>query len=353
MISRSKEEFYEMKKVSFNLPAKTVECFFHAAFTVLRDNFSADRTIFVTDRNVFTLHRQKFEGYRTIVIEAGESFKKQSTIDDILKQLVEWEVNKLDTLIGVGGGVITDLAGFAASIYKRGISLVLVPTTLLAMIDAALGGKNGIDIGPYKNMAGTIYQPQSIWYDFSFLDSLPAEEWRNGMAEMIKHACIADEGMFQFLEALDLHKIMTDPALISDLVERNVGIKMDIVIKDEFDRADRQLLNFGHTIGHAIEKLMDIPHGHAVSIGMVSACALSEKAAGLQFDAAARVVRILALYGLPVDVETDVANVFEVLKKDKKRTGGNINFVFMDRIGNAFAREVPVDFIHENLIDIL
>lgn len=342
-----------MKRVCYSLPGKNVECLFYSDFSILREQFPPETTVFLTDRNVMAAHGGRFAGYRTIVIEAGEPYKQQATIDEVLKKLVDWEVNKQDTLIGVGGGVITDLAGFAASIYKRGIPLVLVPTSLLAMIDAALGGKNGIDIGHYKNMAGTVYQPQAIWYDFSFLDSLPLDEWRNGMAEMIKHACIADEGMFSFLESLNLHKIVDDRALIADLVERNVGIKMDIVTKDEFDRADRQLLNFGHTIGHAIEKIMHMPHGHAVSIGMVSACALSEKAADLHFGDAARIVALLASYGLPVDTETDIEKVFEVLKKDKKRSGNFINFVFIDKIGHAFTKEIPVSFIREHLSNIL
>ncbi|RYG29963.1 MAG: 3-dehydroquinate synthase, partial [Chitinophagaceae bacterium] len=296
MISNTDTDSRQTKTVPYSLTGKSVECVFYAPFAELQKQFPAETTVFFTDRNIFSLHPEKFEGYRTIVIDAGEEHKQQRTIDEVLIKLVDWEINKQDTLVGIGGGVITDLAGFAASIYKRGIGLVLVPTSLLAMIDAALGGKNGVDLGTYKNMVGTVYQPTKIWYDFNFLNTLPPEEWKNGMAEMIKHACIADEGMFCFLESLDLHKMISDKSLTADLVERNVGIKMDIVVRDEFDKADRQLLNFGHTIGHAIEKLMDIPHGHAVSIGMVSACALSEKAAGLHFADAARVVKLLAAY---------------------------------------------------------
>ena len=146
---------------------------------------------------------------------------------------------------------------------------------------------------------------------------------------------------------------MEEKGLAADLVERNVAIKMDIVTHDELDKADRQLLNFGHTIGHAIEKLMNIPHGHAVSIGMVSACTLSEKVANLHFDEAAKIVKLLARYQLPVDIETDIDRVFDVLKKDKKRTGDQINFVFLERIGNAYAKKIPVDYIRENLKNVL
>ena len=353
MISHKNSPVPEMKVVSYAFPAKKVDCIFHASMQDLKEKFDPATTVFLTDKNIAAAHPQKLEGYRTITIEPGEKFKQQSTIDAVIRQLIDWEINKEDTLVGIGGGVISDLAGYAASIYKRGMNLVLVPTSLLAMIDASLGGKNGVDVGAYKNMAGTIYQPVSIWYDFDFLNTLPVEEWKNGMAEMIKHACIADEGMFEFLESLNLHRIMDDPALVADLVERNVGIKMDIVTRDEFDMHDRQLLNFGHTIGHAIEKLLDLPHGHAVSIGMVSACALSEKAANLDFEEAAKIVSILAQYQLPVDIETDIDKVFEALRKDKKRSGNDINFVLINKIGSAFAKKIPVEFIRQNLKNLL
>lgn len=179
MISQKNNIVHEMKKVSFAFPGKSVDCMFHAPFPLLREQFPAGSTVFITDKNILNAHREKFNGYRTIAIEAGEAIKQQSTIDEIILQLLEWEVNKQDTLVGIGGGVVTDLAGFAASIYKRGMELVLVPTSLLAMIDAALGGKNGIDVGPYKNMAGTVHQPSSVWYDFDFLATLPVIEWRD------------------------------------------------------------------------------------------------------------------------------------------------------------------------------
>jgi 3-dehydroquinate synthase len=293
------------------------------------------------------------KGYGLIIIDSGEATKKQSTVDRIIRELLEMEVDKQTLIIGIGGGVVTDIAGYAASIFKRGTRLALVPTTVLGMVDAAIGGKNGVDLGIYKNMVGTVYQPDIILYDYSFLNTLPVKEWINGFAEIIKHACIKDKLLFNILERYTLHSIQADITLISTLIEQNVSIKMDIVTADEYEKADRKLLNFGHTIGHAIENLHKLPHGFAVSIGMVAACNLSEKINGLHFQDAERVVKLLSRYHLPVDIETDYNKVYEVLKMDKKREGENMQFVLLNKIGEAEAKPVSMQYLKDNLINLL
>jgi 3-dehydroquinate synthase len=184
-------------------------------------------------------------------------------------------------------------------------------------------------------MVGTILQPEFIFYDYSFLQTLPVKEWINGFAEIIKHACIKDALLFSVLEKYSLHDYQADKTLIADLVEKNTEIKSQIVTQDELENGERKLLNFGHTIGHAIENFHAIPHGHAVSIGIVAACNLSEQLNGLPFKDAGRIVKLLARYHLPVDIETDHEKIFEILKMDKKRKNDGIQFILLNRIGKA------------------
>jgi 3-dehydroquinate synthase len=342
-----------MRKAVHTFSGKTVESFFDASFSDIVQYSNAAKIIIITDANVYEQHKEKFAGYVVITIPAGEENKTQQTTDFVIENLLEQEADKQTLIIGVGGGMVTDMAGYAASIYKRGTRLGLVPTSVLGMVDAAIGGKNGVNIGLYKNMVGTVFQPEFILYDYSFLDTLPVKEWINGFAEIIKHACIKDKMLFSMLERYTLHQIQADKTLIADLIEKNAAIKMEVVMADEYEKADRKLLNFGHTIGHAIENLHKLPHGHAVSIGMVAACNLSEKMNGLHFQEAQRVVKLLAQYHLPVDIETDHTQVFKVLKRDKKREDNSMHFVFLNSIGEAEARKVPLDYLQETLKSIL
>ncbi len=342
-----------MKVLTYNFSGKQLHCLFDAAFNDIDRFCNKQNSFIITDEVVYNLHRQKFDGYKVICIKPGENNKNQQTVDKIIEQLLQLEADKQSWIIGVGGGVVTDIAGYTASIYKRGVQLGLVPTTILGMVDAALGGKNGVDVGVYKNMVGTIYQPEFVLFDSSFLETLPVIEWVNGFAEIIKHACIKDALLFSALERYDLHQIQADKTLMADIIEQNVAIKMEIVTTDEFEKADRKLLNFGHTFGHAIENLHSIPHGQAVSIGIVAACNLSEKINQLHFEDAQRVVKLLAKYHLPVDIETDHSKVFEVLKLDKKRANDQMHFVLLNKIGEAEAKPVSMKFIEEQIKTIL
>ncbi len=342
-----------MRTKIFTLSNRNTTCYFDADFSTFRKEADCANVILITDENVFEHHNSRFNGYDVITIPPGEKMKTQETVDRIIGQLLEIEVDKDCMIVGIGGGVVTDIAGYVASIYKRGTRLALVPTTILGMVDAALGGKNGVDVGFYKNMIGTVYQPEIIFFDYSFLQSLPVKEWVNGFAEIIKHACIADKTLFAMLERYNLHQFQSDISLLASLIERNVEIKMGIVQRDEYENADRRLLNFGHTVGHAIENLHHLDHGHAVSIGMVAACNLSEKINDLHFSDGARVIKLLAHYHLPVDIETDHEEVFNVLKMDKKRQGEVLHFVLLNSIGDAEARPVNISYLKENLNLIL
>jgi 3-dehydroquinate synthase len=342
-----------MHKSEYTFSQKTVACYFDADFSGLGELIKDANIVIITDDAVFDLHTEKLSAYPVIKFAAGEENKSQATVDHIIGELISLGAHKNTFLVGIGGGVVTDIAGYVAAVYMRGIRFGLVPTSILAMVDAAIGGKNGIDVGVYKNLVGTILQPEFIFYDYSFLQTLPVKEWVNGFAEIIKHACIKDALLFAVLEKYSLHEYQTDKTLIADLIEKNVEIKFQIVTNDEFEKGERKLLNFGHTVGHAIENLHSIPHGHAVSIGMVAACNLSEKINGFHFDDAAKIVRLLNQYHLPVDVETDHARVFEVLKMDKKRTGNGLHFILLKNIGKAEIRYISLADLEKHFKEIV
>lgn len=298
--------------------------------------------VVITDEHVFALHQQKFEGIPTIVIKAGEQHKQQATINDIVQQLIALEIDRNCFIIGVGGGVVTDMAGYVASIYMRGVKFGFVPTTILAMVDAAIGGKNGIDVGLYKNLVGTINQPHFLLYDYSFLQTLPQAEWINGFAEIIKHACIKDEALFDWLNHQSLQFFQKNTAALAVLIDQNVAIKSTIVIQDEFENGDRKLLNFGHTLGHAIENVYQLPHGHAVSIGMVMACTISEEINNFSSAEKDKVIALLQKYNLPTTFNFDKAAIWHLLKMDKKRKSESINFILLNTIGEAIIKPISL-----------
>jgi len=342
-----------MHTSEYTFSQKTVTCYFDADFSAIKDLLQDAWTVIITDENLYELHAEKLAGYRVIKIAAGEEYKNQFTVDSIIEELILMGAGKSTFLVGVGGGVVTDITGYVASIYMRGIKFGLIPTSVLSMVDAAIGGKNGIDVGVYKNMVGTILQPEFIFYDYTFLETLPVKEWVNGFAEIIKHACIKDELLFKVLEKYSLHEYQADRTLIADLIEKNVEIKTSVVTNDEFEKGERKLLNFGHTIGHAIENLHGMPHGHAVSIGMIAACNLSVQLNNFHADDAAKIVRLLARYHLPVDVETDHARVFEVLKMDKKRQGDGVQFILLNKIGNAEIKYISLTELEKHFKEIV
>ncbi|WP_018612468.1 3-dehydroquinate synthase [Segetibacter koreensis] len=339
-----------MIKKSFSFSSANVTYYINAEFAYLEKLVSKEQAVIVTDENIFAKHQKKLKGWKTIVIKAGEQYKVQATVDDIIQQLIDLGADRKTTLVGVGGGVITDITGYVAGVFMRGIKCGFVPTSILAMVDASIGGKNGIDVGVYKNMVGLIRQPSFLLYDFSLLKSLPKEEWINGFAEVIKHACIKDAAMFTQLENNKLSFFQKDFAALAKLIQRNALIKTKVVIGDEFENGERKLLNFGHTLAHAIENLYHIPHGHAVSIGMGAACKISEQITG--FKDTERVIQVLKTYGLPPQFEFDKAETFRILKSDKKKDNQSINYILLNKIGKGTIVPLPFTEI-ETLINQL
>ena len=339
-----------MKQVNYKFSNSSTAYYFDSSFSHLKKIVDQKHSVIITDENVFNAHSRKFNGWNTIVLKAGEENKIQATADAIIEQLIEMEADRKTMLIGAGGGVITDLTGYVASVYMRGISFGFVPTSLLGMVDASVGGKNGIDVAIYKNMVGTIRQPSFILHDMTFLGTLPKKEWENGFTEIIKHACIKDAAMFREPEANSSKKYQSDKKLTGDLVRHNAVIKTKVVQQDEFEKADRRLLNFGHTLGHALENQYELMHGHAVAIGMTYAAVISENILG--FKDANRVTNLLLQYGLPTFIAFEKQKVFQVMKMDKKREKKEMNYVLLEKIGKGIVRAIPVKQL-ENIINEL
>ena len=334
-----------MQKKSYRFLSREVDYYFGADFSLLGKLSDQDNTIIITDEHIASLHARKLKGWKKIVIKAGEAFKTQATVDHAIDQLITLDADRKTFLVGVGGGVITDLTGYIASIYMRGLKFGFVPTSLLAMVDASIGGKNGIDVGVYKNLVGLIRQPEFLLFDISFLRTLPKKEWINGFAEIIKHAAIKDSRLFSELEKNSLSDYQKDKAALSRLIRRNVLIKTAIVQKDEFESGERRLLNFGHTLGHAIENLYELSHGQSVAIGMVAASFLSEQFS--QFKETARIVGVLHKYGLPSTTDINAKKVFDILKMDKKKERKSMNYILLKKIGQAIVKPIAIDQLEE------
>ncbi len=333
----------QVKKVRFS--RQETVFYFDAAFSQLKKIAPQKTTVLVTDEHLVAAQAKIFKGWNTIVLKAGEETKVQPTVDRIIQQLIGMHADRTWTLVGVGGGVITDLTGYAASIFLRGIRFGFVPTTLLAMVDASVGGKNGIDVGVYKNLVGTINQPQFLLYDVNLLKTLPEDEWRNGFAEIIKHAAILDAPMFKELDQRELAHFQKSKTALQKLVQRNAALKAKVVKADEFEKDKRRLLNFGHTLGHAVEKQYELMHGEAVAVGMAFAAKLSAEMLG--FKSADKLLGVIDKYGLPTTAGYNKQKVFDVLVSDKKREGEQMNFILLEKIGKAVVKKIPLPEIYK------
>jgi len=272
-----------------------------------------------------------------IEIEPGEINKTIDTCAGVWSTLSDGDADRKSLIINLGGGVVTDLGGFVASTFKRGIKFINVPTSLLSMVDASVGGKTGVDLGVLKNQIGVINFSEMVLIDTHFLDTLPQNEMRSGLAEMLKHGLIQDESYWNNMCNLSQHSL----ADLDQLIYESVIIKKNVVIQDPNENGLRKTLNFGHTIGHAIEsyflssdKKTTLLHGEAIAIGMVLACYISNKLTGFPLEKLNSITTILSkIYGKIEFLDQDYEPIIELLKFDKKNTHGNINFVLLEDIG--------------------
>ncbi len=340
------------------MPAETFDVQFSGATTrymfgdsirFIEEITHGKRLIFITDENVASVHSAFWNGKNKIVIPAGEGSKNFTLVQSVFEQLIALETDRKTVLLGVGGGVVTDFTGFVASTYMRGVAFGFIPTSLLAMVDASIGGKNGVNVGLHKNMMGNIRQPSFLAFDTKWLSTLPREEWSNGFAEIIKYGCIFSAPLFDQLSARDLNYYLENEAELASIVRQCVLFKNHTVIRDEFETNERKLLNFGHTLAHPIESVYGLAHGKAVAIGMVFACRLSEMVNGLDTSVAKILENTLVKYELPHSFDYDVSRIVEILKMDKKKSGSAIEYILLNQLGEGVISKLERTYIENAL----
>jgi 3-dehydroquinate synthase len=305
------------------------------------------KPIIITDANVGKLFALDSMAAEVITIGTGEEIKTLDTVQDIYAQLLSIQADRSSFIVGIGGGIVCDIAGFVASTFLRGVRFGFVATTLLAQVDASVGGKNGVNFEGYKNMVGLFHQPEFVICDPELLKTLPQKEISGGLAEIVKHAAIADAELFAYLEQHYEDVLALDSDAIQKLVLASVTIKSSVVSRDETEKGERRKLNFGHTFGHAIEKVSGIPHGEAVSRGMAIAAALSVKKGLLTADEDKRIRALLNNLKLPTHFASETQAVVNAITKDKKREGNRIHFVLLNGIGSAIVDKITLEELED------
>jgi 3-dehydroquinate synthase len=300
------------------------------------------KTVIITDSNVKHHYHKDFPPAEIIEIGTGEKIKNLDTVRTLYEKLMDLEVDRSSFIVGIGGGIVCDIAGFVASTYLRGVRFGFVSSTLLSQVDASVGGKNGVNFGGYKNMVGVFNQPEFVICDMGLLKTLPKKEILCGLAEIVKHAAIGDLELFSYLERHYEKALKLEHKVIERLVWDSVVLKSTVVNMDEQEAGERRKLNFGHTFGHAIEKTAGVPHGEAISVGMVIASTLSEKRGHMTTEEVKRLEILLKNLGLPIRLQLDRKRLLEALKKDKKRQRGNIHFVLLQNLGHAIVEEISM-----------
>jgi len=311
-----------------------------------------ERTVLLVDENVLHFHMNKLAGYKIIIVPEGEKSKSIESYTSIFGKLLELGVDRSWKIVGIGGGVTTDLAGFVASTYFRGIAFGFVSTTLLGQVDASIGGKNGINFEGFKNLLGNIRQPEFVICDVKSLESLPLSEYTDGFAEIIKYGFIRNPEISNYLEANIDKAFNQDQDVLEKLVYDSVKVKVDIVQSDEKEQGERKILNFGHTFGHAIEKLQGISHGQSVSLGMILAARMSVNLGLLNSSVVDKLSSLLEKTGLPIKADIDTEIMAETMLKDKKKSGDILQFILLEAEGKAIVHKLNIKDVKAVLNDL-
>jgi 3-dehydroquinate synthase len=336
-----------MEKITINGISGSSTIIIGNAFDKVLEMCPRQNVFIITDYNVANFYKSIFPDFPVYEVAPGEKSKELHSLVPLFHWLLENGADRNSFILAIGGGVVCDLAGFIASTFMRGIKFGFVATSLLAQVDASVGGKNGVNLGGYKNIVGTFTQPEFVLCDSAMLKTLPEVEYTNGLAEIIKHALIRDAEKFAFLEANQKSIMSRENSSVDYLVSRSVHIKASIVQADEREHGERRLLNFGHTWGHAIEKVAQVPHGQAVSIGMVFAADFSVKLGLLTVEKRDRIVTLLKNYGLPVLSDYNKHEVFDAMLKDKKKQNNRMHYVLLEDIGKSLVKDIEIEELRE------
>ncbi len=331
----------------------------------LKIRFGERRPVWICDEKMWGRWREKLsplieaggKGSEPILFAALESNKTLSALEDLARRLVHEGADRQSVLVAVGGGVTGDVAGFLASIYMRGIPHYQIPTTLLAQVDSSVGGKTGVDLPEGKNLLGTFHQPEAIWMDVRFLETLPREEFRQGMAEVIKTAMIGHGAFWKYLENHKEDILRGDREALMQIVSQSCMVKSRVVEGDEKESGHRRVLNLGHTVGHALERLSHykMRHGDAVAIGMVAAAKLALRLEKLSGSHASRLVSLCEFWQLPVKCPSAFSAdaIVEAMKSDKKKMGEKLHFILPVGIGEVVEHpEVSLNDLRQVLVSM-
>ena len=296
----------------------------------------------ITDSNINRIYGDRFPDYPVFQIKAGESSKQLEVIETIAERLIESGIDRTGFILGIGGGVVCDISGFLASVYMRGIRCAYISSSLLSQVDASTGGKNGVNLGGTKNIIGCIKQPEFVICDPAMLQTLPEDEYFSGLSELIKTAIIGNEKLFEIIENNHEGILKRDSELLSMLIAMAVNIKAAVVSEDEKESGLRRVLNFGHTYGHAIEMYKSFRHGYAVASGMELASGFSLSRGLISSADYNRIITLLKSFKLlrRHDIPEDQLN--QLIMRDKKKSGNDVYFVFIEGIGKAIVEKIPV-----------
>lgn len=325
------------------------------------------RLCIVSDSNVAPLYMDQVEKQLlphcrqvdSFIFQAGEKQKNLDTVRELYELLILKHYDRHDMLVALGGGVVGDLCGFTAATYLRGIAFIQIPTTLLSQVDSSIGGKTGVDFDAYKNMIGAFHMPKLVYTNIGTLKTLTEEQYTSGMGEIIKHGMIKNRMYYDWLAEHTDEILRRDPIVCETMILESNRIKRDVVEMDPKEIGERALLNFGHTLGHAIEKLMDFKllHGQCVALGCVAAAYLSAARGEISMEEAADVRRIFERFRLPVSLrgmKLDLDQIIRTTKSDKKMDSGMIKFILLHDIGNAYIdRTVTDEEMRESLVQLM
>ena len=310
------------------------------------------KVVIITDENVARLYGNDFPPFPVITIGMGEKNKTIRTLEHIFDNLLKCEADRSTFILGIGGGIVCDVAGFAASVYMRGLRFGFVSTTLLSQVDASVGGKNGVNFNNFKNMIGVFRQPEFVICDTGMLATLKPSQISEGFAEIVKAAIIRDASFFTWLNDHNHEALALDNEVITQAIYRSVSIKAAVVQNDELEKGERKILNLGHSFAHTIENLTGISHGEAVSIGIVLASRLSEKMGLLSSHESESIRTLLEKFNLAVSLRVNMSDVIKTMKKDKEREGDMIHLVLPDRIGHAVIKATHYKTLEELIYDL-
>jgi len=327
------------------IPYTNTSIYFDDSFSSIFKYIDLDSSnvFLIVDSNIYDLHRKEFHEFENIlVVKSVEDSKSLAYLDTLIDKLIFLGCNRSSFIVGVGGGVISDIAGFIASIFMRGVRFGFVPTTLLSITDASIGGKNGVNFKGIKNIIGTINEPEFLLIDFSFLKTLSDFELSNGYSEIIKHACISSNKLFSLLEQV---KVDYNNNSFKEILKESIKIKLNIISNDLNENNSRKLLNFGHTFGHAIEAKYKMSHGEAISLGIVLAINVSNKFGFLDDNSLiVRITNLLSKFSLPTDINKyNKKSLMYYVTKDKKSKGKYVDFIVLNSIGSAEVKSLLIE----------